>query len=266
MTRKGRLIGIGVGPGPAKLIPLGAWEALEQADVILAPRAKHVSQSIARQCLAGLNIPEEKFQEIIYNMDSDRNLVKQHYTQLAYQVLEQLEQGKTVAYLTIGDSMTYSTYSYLLNAILQIAPDLVHTTFPGITSYSAIAATLNWPIGQGKERVLILPCPDDMKSLRFDIETHDIVVLMKIGARLKGVLELLREMAVIDNCAFASRLGLSDEVCSDNIVDMQINESVGYLSTMLIRKNRVQGQVEAESFTKVNKETRLGGKIPVTLA
>jgi precorrin-2/cobalt-factor-2 C20-methyltransferase len=219
------------------MIPVAAFAALQQADLILVPRAKHVDRSIARQCLNGLNLPEAKFKEIIYNMDPDRSEVQEHYARLADDIACDLREGKTVAYLTIGDSLTYSTYGYLVGALLRALPGLEHKTFPGITSYCAIAAAFDWPLGQGKETTLILPCPDDMDVLRTHIESQDVVVLMKIGKRLKDVLTLLKHIKVIDNCVFASRLGLPGEVRSNNLAEIEPDESNGYLSTILIRRD-----------------------------
>jgi precorrin-2/cobalt-factor-2 C20-methyltransferase len=237
MTTKtlGKFYGVGVGPGPAGLIPVAALQALQQADLIYLPRARSSEVSVARQCLAGLTIDASKFREIEFQMDPDRSVLSEHYAQLAEQVAAELRNGLSVAYLTIGDSMTYSTYGYLLAALRDIEPQLDHTTFPGVTSFAATASALDWPLGEGKERILILPCPDEMNALRTDIESHDIVVLMKIGARLPAVLALLNEMDIAQHCAFARRIGLPGEVLCNDVTQLD-NEASGYLATMLIRR------------------------------
>jgi precorrin-2/cobalt-factor-2 C20-methyltransferase len=236
MPKLGTFWGVGVGPGPAGFVSMAAVEALKKADVIFHPRARSVQHSVAKQCLAGLNLPEDRFREIIYNMDPDRVQIGEHYAKLAEEIATELKTGKNVAYLTIGDSLTYSTYNYTIEALLTILPGLSHRTFPGITSYAAIASSFDWPLGQGKERTLILPCPDDMDDLRKEIETHDVVVLMKIGHRFSRVLGLLRSMKISQHCVFGSRIGLSGEHLSDDLDRLNQDESLGYLSTMLIRR------------------------------
>ncbi|AXK40547.1 precorrin-2 C(20)-methyltransferase [Crenobacter cavernae] len=232
----GHFVGVGVGPGPAGLIPVAALVALQAADLIYLPRARSSETSVARQCLAGLAIPDEKFREIEFQMDPDRSVLSSHYGELAAAVAAELRAGRHVAYLTIGDSMTYSTYGYLLAALRDLEPELPHTTFPGVTSFAATASALSWPLGEGKERILILPCPDEMAELRADIASHDIVVLMKIGARLPDVLNLLNEMGIARHCAFARRIGLPGEVLCDDVSTLTPDAS-GYLATMLIRHN-----------------------------
>ena len=153
MKQLGAFFGIGVGPGPAGFIPVAAFEALQKAAVIFTPRARSATTSIARQCLAGLAIPEERFRDIEFTMDPDRSLLRKHYADLAELIAIELREGRNVAYLTIGDSLTYSTYSYTLDAVLDILPNVTHCTFPGITSYAAAAAGAS-PNGNAQSR----PC------------------------------------------------------------------------------------------------------------
>jgi len=159
MSLLGTFYGIGVGPGPAGYIPLAAVEALQQADIIYAPRAHSSETSVALQCLAGIDIAQERIREIEFTMDPDRTVLSEHYAQLAETIAVDLRAGLNVAYLTIGDSLTYSTYGYILAALREYLPGLPHRTFPGITSYAAAASAMGWPLGVGKERTLILPPP-----------------------------------------------------------------------------------------------------------
>lgn len=237
MSAFGRFFGIGVGPGPAGLIPVAAVTALRQADIIYLPRARTSEMSVARQCLAGIDLPEDRLREIEFNMDSDLCVLGEYYGLLARKIATDLRGGRHVAYLTLGDPMTYSTYGYLLAALRDLEPGLNQQTFPGITSFAATASAFGWPLGEGKERILILPCPETMEALRVDIQNHDIVVLMKIGKRLPAVLGLLREMGIQQHCAFAHRIGLPGEVLCADLTRLEPETSSGYLSTLLIRRN-----------------------------
>jgi precorrin-2/cobalt-factor-2 C20-methyltransferase len=236
MNSLGKFWGVGVGPGPAGLLPVAALDVLERAQVIYLPRARSADVSIARQCLAGLAIPESRLREVEFTMDSDRGVLREHYSELGATIASELQAGRDVAYLTLGDPMTYSTYGYTLAVLRERLPGAQMKTFPGITSFAAAAAALGWPLGEGKERVLLLPCPDEAQSLRQDIEAHDVVVLMKIGKRLPMVLELLRAMNIIGHCALASRIGLSGETLCDDLSGLADDAVLGYLSTMLIRR------------------------------
>jgi precorrin-2/cobalt-factor-2 C20-methyltransferase len=235
MSATGRFFGIGVGPGPAGYLPVAALEALREANIIYLPRAQQAEISVARQCLGGLDIDADRLREIEFTMALDRSVLRDYYAQIAERFAGELQAGHHVAYLTIGDSMTYSTYSYLLAALLDRLPDLHYKTFPGVTSYAAAAAAMNWPVGEGKERVLILPCPDEPELLTHDIQTHDVVVLMKIGKRLPWVLDLLRKLDIAQHCALATRIGLPGESLHNDLTRFGATEEAGYLATLLIR-------------------------------
>ena len=237
----GLFCGIGVGPGMPGLIPVAAWDFLQTCDVILLPRAKSANRSVARSCLPLHQIPETRFREIEFAMESDRALLTGNYSRLADEIGQEVSAGKKVAYLTIGDPLTYSTYIYLFRALQERFPELPCRTYPGVTSYCALAAVTGFALGEGKEQVLILPCPNDMHELRHLIDAHDIVILLKIGERLADVLQLLEDMEIGDQCSFGAHVGMENEVVSIGISDLTKTNS-GYLSTMLIRKKPAESR------------------------
>ncbi|MES2309361.1 MAG: precorrin-2 C(20)-methyltransferase [Verrucomicrobiota bacterium] len=240
MSTLGEFYGIGVGPGEPQLIPVIAWNILHQCDLIYVPRAKTMTHSVARMCVAGHTIPDERWREIEFQMETDRTILSDHYRDLAIQIASEVRQGKKVAYLTIGDPLTYSTYGYTLASLKDQLPNLRYRTIPGVTSFAALAAETDWPLGEGRERILILPCPDTADDLKKEIETHDVVVLMKIADRLPMVLDLLNEMKIAEYCAFGKRVGQTDAIVHRQSTALQPKKESGYLATMLIRKKRIE--------------------------
>ncbi|MGY2895593.1 precorrin-2 C(20)-methyltransferase [Deinococcus sp. UYEF24] len=232
----GHFYGVGVGVTPGSL-SVAAWKALQSADLIYAPRSKVSGASVALAMLGGLELEASKIREVEFNMDGDRPRLKTFYLALAEEIAGELAAGKRVAYLTIGDSMTYSTYGYLLATLKEVAPDVPRTTFPGMTSYATAASLLEFSLSEEKERTLILPCPDDMERLRAEIEAHEVVALMKIGHRFPAVLALIQDMGLSEFCALASRLGLPEQRLQNGLQDFPHDfERPGYLSVLLIRK------------------------------
>lgn len=237
MNSPGHFTGVGVGPGSRGYISVAALQALQVCDVIYLPKARGAEVSVAQTCLAGLGLDESKYREVEFLMVADRSRLQAHYSELAITIAADVRQGLHVGYVTLGDAMTYSTYGYTLAALRDLLPDLRYRSYPGVTSYAAAAAALDWPLGEGRERVLILPCPDDMQALRRDIESHDIVVLMKVAQRLPSVLALLHEMAIAAHCALVSRIGLPGEMLYPTLAEVEIDPAAGYLTTLLIRRN-----------------------------
>jgi precorrin-2/cobalt-factor-2 C20-methyltransferase len=236
------------------LISVVAWQFVQEADIILLPRAKSAERSVARNCLPPHQIPEDRFREIEFAMESDRTLLAEHYSRLADEISRDVHAGKKVAYLTIGDPLTYSTYIYILRALQERSPEIPCRTYPGITSYSALAAATGFALGEGKERVLISPCPDTKLELRRLIEAHDIVVLLKVGERLPMVLRLLSEMEIGDHCVFGAHVGTENETLSVGTSEINPAEASGYLSTMLVRRKLLEGRQKA---------SKVAGKHPI---
>ncbi|MBV9732115.1 MAG: precorrin-2 C(20)-methyltransferase [Verrucomicrobia bacterium] len=256
----GSFCGIGVGPGMPGLISVIAWQFVQDADIILLPRAKSAERSVARNCLPPHQIPEDRFREIEFAMEADRTLLAEHYSRLAGEISRDVNAGKKVAYLTIGDPLTYSTYIYILRALQESFPEIPCRTYPGITSYSALAAATGFALGEGKERVLISPCPDTKLELRRLIEAHDIVVLLKVGERLPMVLRLLSEMEIGDHCVFGAHVGTEDETLSIGISDINPVAASGYLSTMLIRRKPLEARPTAGKIA--GKQPLAGRDVP----
>ncbi|MEW6421332.1 MAG: precorrin-2 C(20)-methyltransferase [Deinococcota bacterium] len=241
----GTFYGLGVGPGPGGLLPVAALEVLRTADLIYAPRSRVAPASVALAALDGLAFPRERVREVEFLMDGDDARLGEHYAALAREIAAHQRAGRHVAYLTIGDAMTYSTLGYLVAALAREAPELPRRILPGVTSYAAAAARTGFSLGEGKERVLILPCPDDMAALRADILSHDVVVLMKVGRRMPDVLALLSELDILEHCALAHRLGLDGEVVLSSLslpsptgrrAPSPLDGRLGYLSVLLIRR------------------------------
>lgn len=235
MNKLGTFYGIGVGPGEQGLLPVLAWDRLQYCHIIYVPRATSQDASTARGCLPANTIPEERFCEVEFDMSRDHAVLLARYTAMAHSIAEHLRAGHDVAYLTLGDTMTYSTFNYTLQAVRIACPDAPWRVFPGISSYAALAAATGFPLGEGKERVQILPCPETAEELEFFIRRNDIVVLMKVGKRLPMVLELLQKLELTHGSAFGSRIGMPEGFCLQDVSPLLEGNHTGYLSTMLIR-------------------------------
>lgn len=232
------LFAISAGPGDPDLITVAGLKALRACDILFAPRASGATLSIARRIIEHHGIPAERFRETEFDMSRDGADLANRYDRLAAGICEAIDAGQQAGYITLGDSLLYSTCVYLLDAVRRLRPGLAIRIIPGVTSGAAVAAVNHWPMGERKECVLMLPCPDDMESLRQAIVDHDIVILMKIGERLPGVIDLLDRMGLLDLCCLGRRVGMPEEAIYPTLRDaLPAGESAGYLSTILIRKN-----------------------------
>ena len=105
---------------------------------------------VARQCLPANEIPEERFREVEFTMESDRDSLREHYATLAETIAAELRAGKDIAYLTIGDPFTYSTYTYTLAALKDCLPELRHRTYPASPAIARLRRRRNFPREKGR--------------------------------------------------------------------------------------------------------------------
>jgi precorrin-4/cobalt-precorrin-4 C11-methyltransferase len=178
----------------------------------------------------------ERVREVEFAMESDAAQDAPVYERLAEDIAKETDAGRTVAYLTIGDPFTFSTYCYTLEALLRLRPGLPHRTLPGITSYNALAAQAGWPVGVGKETLLVLPCPDEPFALEQALLAHDAVVLMKLGPRLRWVVERLERLGLLENAVLGARVGLPEGQTWRGRAILEAPEDAGYLATLLVRR------------------------------
>jgi precorrin-2/cobalt-factor-2 C20-methyltransferase len=197
MTEKGRLYGIGVGPGDAELLTLKAVRLIRSCDVIAIPqkdRDRCVSLRIAIKM-----VPEALDKPLLcldMPMTRNKKVRESACAAAAERLISVLSTGKTVAFLTLGDPTVYSTYGYLHRRITQsgYAAEMI----PGVPSFCAAAAALGEPLCMDEEPLHLLPGgPADaarpgtrvfmkggVKALRERLRDHEGPIL---GARNVGM-------------------------------------------------------------------------------
>ena len=148
----------------------------------------------------------------------------------ADKVSAELEKGKNVAFLTIGDPMTYSTYTYVLE---HIADDVEVETIAGITSFNSIAARLNVPLMIGDEDLKVVSV-NRKTDIYKEIENNDNLVLMKISRNFEKIKKAIIETGNKENAVIVSDCGKDNEVV---YWDIESVEEVPYFSTMILKKS-----------------------------
>lgn len=233
---RGKLYGIGLGPGDPELVTLKARRVLEKVEVVAFPRAERGEGSIAFSILQQVLTRQPEFLELNFPMTRNKEMLRHYWQQAANKVIAKLKEGLNVAFITLGDPLLYSTYSYLLKAIKDTDSDIAVETIPGVISFSAAAALSNLSLVESDETLAIVPASDNLEALRAALTQFDTVVVMKIGARLSQVQELLKQLGLIENSVLVSRAGLDGEFVTKGL--STLNKEAGYLSTIIVKKPR----------------------------
>ncbi len=229
-----KLYGIGIGPGDPKLLTLRAKEVLESVGTVFVPKAKDGEASYARSILNKAVKKTKKYIELVFPMTKDKKKLSLAWKKAADKVAQVIAKEENTAFVTIGDPFVYSTYIYLLEALKNSYPNIESETIPGVTSFNAASCVSGIPLVKQSEKLAVLPVGRDMAVIEKALKEFDTVVLMKVGAKLKKVIKLLKELRLIKNSVLVSRAGHPDEQIIKDVASIR-GDKLGYLSVMIVK-------------------------------
>ena len=233
-----RLYAVGVGPGDPELLTLKAARVLRAADVIVAPTGTAEAASYALGIVAGhLDRSRQLVLERVFPMSRDEQELQPHWEATAGEVAGHVRAGRTVAFVTIGDPLLYSTFLYLLRSLRERHADIAVEIVPGITSVGAAAAAACIPLGMAAERLAILPATYAAAELRQTLCDFDCVVLMKVSRVFDQVYALLVELGLERQGVFVRRVGSDQEEVVTDLASL-VGGQLDYLSLLIVRKTK----------------------------
>jgi len=229
----GVLYGVGVGPGDPNLMTLKGQQILGDAAAVFAPKSKSGGDSLALKIVEQFIGKDSQVSELIFPMTSDSDELDKAWTRAADAVLKILRAGNDVAFITLGDPSTYSTFSYLVRAVHSQEADVEARVIPGVTSFTAAAAETARPLVEGSDSLKVLPLVTEADLDRLDDETG-AVVFLKAGKRTGKILEALKRTGRIDTATVARRLGMDGEsVLSASAFEQRNERADEYLTIIL---------------------------------
>lgn len=158
---RGKIYGIGVGPGDPELMTLKAVRLIREADVIAIP-GKDRESCTAYQIVSGA-VPEIKDKEIVpvvFPMTKNETVLRESHEAAVQSLTALMDQGKTIAFLTLGDVTIYSTYGYVHQELLSLGYESILVN--GVPSFCAAAAKLGISLGERRRRSTF--CRDPIRS------------------------------------------------------------------------------------------------------
>jgi len=235
----GVFYGVGVGPGDPELLTVKAVNVLKAADVIAVPRSSDSSSDGLSQALLiakrAVDLEGKELMELLFPMTKDKEALNSARREAAAKVAFALDSGRTVAFITLGDPMLYSTFSYLVPFVRELSPGAPVRVVPGITSYGAAASTVLKPLAEADEKVMIVPAAYDIDEVRGLLGSVDTLVLMKVNRIFDRILDLLVSMGLDDRAFLVSRAGWPEEKVVTDIKSLR-GSKLDYFSTLIVKK------------------------------
>ena len=237
-ARRGRLYGVGVGPGDPELMTLKVHRLITTSPVVCVPKRNLKDDGYAAAIVRPYLRPEA--QEILnleFPMTRDWERLKPYWDQNTQAIWERLEQGHDCVFITEGDPFMYSTFIYMFNYMRKLHPDVEIEVVPGVSSFLAAAACFGIPLANQNERIAIIPDVNTVAEAREVLEKFDTVVFLKINAIFDMVYEALDSLNLVDKARYVKKVSAPglEEVVTD-IRTLQ-GQKLEYLSLLLVSKN-----------------------------
>lgn len=231
---KGKLYGIGVGPGDSELMTVKAARLVGEADVIITPKTEKKDGSVA------LNIAKPYIQEhteivpVVFPMVFHAETLSDAWIEAKNTIVSFLEAGKNVVFLTLGDPMFYSTYMYVYRLIENTGYEI--ETVPGVPAFCAIGSHLGYPIVEKEEVLAIVPATAPKEKIDAVMAVADDAVIMKVYKNFDEVQDVLKKHDMADDAVMISRVGLPDEEVFRGLDKIPADTKLNYLSTILAKR------------------------------
>jgi precorrin-2/cobalt-factor-2 C20-methyltransferase len=207
---RGRLVGVGVGPGDPELLTVKGLRTLREADHVFVPVGDTGEVGRAESVVVA-HLGPESARRLLFALSGDEASRSGNWERAAREVVEPLRRGETCAFATIGDPNVYSTFTYLARAVIEHLPVIELQTVPGITAMQDLASRGGTVLLEGDERLALLPFTAGDEALRGALSNFETVVCYKGGSRLGEALAVAEEAGRLEDALYGARLGMEGE-------------------------------------------------------
>ncbi|MEN8641379.1 precorrin-2 C(20)-methyltransferase [Pseudomonas sichuanensis] len=243
MQARGRLLGLGVGPGDPELITVKALRLLREAPVVAYFVAKGKRGNAfgiieahlqAAQTLLPLVYPVTT--EALPAPLSYEQVISDFYDEASVQVAEHLDAGRDVAVICEGDPFFYGSYMYLHD---RLASRYEAQVIPGVCSMLGGASVLGAPLVYRNQTLTVLSGVLSADELKRRLADADAAVIMKLGRNFPKVRQVLTELGMDGRALYVERATMANQkIVALDEVDPQ---SSPYFSLIIVPGEKWQG-------------------------
>ena len=200
---RGRLYGLGVGPGDPELLTLKALRLLRAAPVIAYPAPEH-GDSLTRSIVAFWLKGHQQEIPIRFPMRPGPPPVS-IYDNAAVALAAELDRGRDVAWLCQGDPFVYGSF---INIFARLAGRYRIEVVAGVSSLTAAAAVAELPLVSHDETLTIIPATLNRDIIMARLSGADVAVIVKIGRHLEKIRRVLDQLGLLNGAIFVEHATL----------------------------------------------------------
>jgi len=228
----GAFVGVGVGPGDPELLTVRALRALREADRIFSPTMAVDSVGRAESIVREAD-PAIRVERLVFAIRRDDDARSRAHRQAADRIVDCLDAGEQVAFITLGDPNVYSTFHHLARLVVEERPDTTIETVPGIMAFQDLASRAGIVVLDGTERLQLVSAVDGPEPVEEALVDDDAAVIVYKGGRhLPAIAQRLAESGRLDGAVFGELLGLPGERIGP--VKEHADAPAAYLATVVV--------------------------------
>ncbi|WP_428499874.1 precorrin-2 C(20)-methyltransferase [Pseudomonas amygdali] len=243
MQARGRLIGLGVGPGDPELITVKALRLLRESPVVAYFVAKGKKGNAFGIIEAHLQ-DVQTLMPLVYPVTTEalpaplsyEKFISDFYDESSLHIAAHLNAGRDVAVICEGDPFFYGSYMYLHD---RLAERYEAQVIPGVCSMLGGASVLGAPLVYRNQSLSVLSGVLSHEDLKRKLADADAAVIMKLGRNFHKVREVLTELGMAGRALYVERATMANQkiVPLDQVDPM----SSPYFSLIIVPGDRWQG-------------------------
>ncbi|WP_298208790.1 precorrin-2 C(20)-methyltransferase [Ferrimicrobium sp.] len=232
-----KIYGVGLGPGDPGLVTLAALEALNRAQLIVAPSSQPQTMGRAERILHEL-LPEREVIRVPMAMRGGQSGIAQREesTRLAIRELGPRLVETTVAFITLGDPLIYSTFSLFVASLRHEQVPVAVEVIPGIPAFVQMASLTTTNLLDNDERLHLVPATGGLDHVeRLLQDRGSALILYKLTSNFAVVRAMIIRACRQEGTMVGMELG-TDRVQVVPLCDAP--EVVEYFTTVIVPVQR----------------------------
>ena len=189
---RGKLFGVGVGPGDPELLTLKAVRVIKSVSYVAYPVLED-NESFSKSVVASYLTKDVIEIPLIVPMTVQRKPAQTAYDLSTKKISKILDDGENVVCLCEGDPFFYGSFMYIFS---RLSDRYDIEIIPGITSLTAGTSAAKLPLLARNEYLTVIPGTLEEALIRDRILGADAVVIMKVGRHIKKIISVLDDLSL----------------------------------------------------------------------
>ena len=236
---RGRLLGIGLGPGDPELVTLKAARLLAAVPVVAwfcrrgaRGHARTIADALMPRGCAELPLAYPVTTEVPVTDPAYNARLAPFYADSAALLAEHLDAGRDVALLCEGDPLFYGSFMHLY---VRLRGRYACEVVPGVSGMSGCWSAAGLPISWGDDVLAVLPGTLSFAALRDCLAGTNAAVIMKLGSNFAKVRAAVEAAGLMEGAVYVERGTMAGELVTP--LRDKADDAAPYFSIVLLPGN-----------------------------